>query len=1019
MKAGISRVLALPQRNHLALALALGLGLTGVAYGQSTSGSIYGTAPAGETVVLKNSAGVNRQVTVDASGHYTVSQLPLGVYSVSLMHDGQVVSTRDNVTMRVGAATEVSFDNTTASVADAQNLSTLQVTASAMPPIDVTSSVSHTVITSEQLDRLPLARDAESIAQLAPSVSAGSSLFNGNYVSIGGSSVTENAYYINGFNTTDPVSGFGGVTLPYGALDQEEVLTAGYGAAYGRSDGGVLSQVGKRGSNTWHFGGQVLWAPKALAADGVNSYYTSFNNGKLFRHSGNSGQWQTTYDAYASGPLIKDKLFFFASAEAQKTDRKTIGPVTTGHTTYSQYSDPKWYGKLDWNVTDNNILELTGAGNKDSQDSSIYSYDPNTFATDGFVTRGTHYKTSHDLWVAKFTSYITDDLTLTALFGKMHGTYFSQHANIDATTPYLFSTDKQNPALNGGTPILNNQTLHYIDDPKHKSLNENFRVDLSWHVGNHTLTAGIDNQNVWDLNDGTTVDGLVGYAWEYGSHDPNTPIAGAPGSPYFVDATGNYANGASGYYVDKYVQYAEASVRVGQKAQYIQDAWQVNDRLLLNIGVRNDSFVNYNGDGVPYIRLTKPQIAPRLGFSWDVNGDSSLKVYGNAGRYYLALPASVAQRSAGSSVYTREYFTYSSIDQYGIPHGLTPIQTATGGPISSNNEYGQPRDPKTAAASNISSEYQDTYLLGFDKTLGRNWVYGAKAQVSKLRNAIDDTGDQQAILAKAAAMGIDVSTIAPNIQGGYLINPGRTNNIVIASTNGGYVTVPMSPADFGFPPLKRNYYALDLYLEHPQDGKWYGKIDYVFSRSYGNTEGQVRSDIGQSDVSATVDWDFASLMAYANGYQGNDHTHTLKAYGSYQITPEWMVAGNLLIQSGAPRSCLGYYGTDINNPQDPTGYGDFYHFCDGKASRPGDAGRNPFVQKLDLSLEYRPAWAGKKLAFDLDVFNVLNRQVKLQTYPWYGGQGAYEPSYGRAFGTAPYYGYTAPRTVRIGARYDF
>ena len=1010
----------MPKRNHLALALAMGMGLTSVAYGQSTTGSIYGSAPAGETVVLKSGAGVTRQVTVDSNGHYTASQLPLGTYSVTLMHDGQVVRTRDNVTMRVGAATEVSFDSSQANAADAQNLAVMQVTASALPPIDVTSSVSHTVITSDQLARLPLARDAESIAQLAPSVAGGSSLFGGNYVSIGGSSVTENAYYINGFNTTDPVSGFGGLSLPYGALDQEEILTAGYGAAYGRSDGGVLSMVGKRGTNEWHFGGQMLWAPKAGRADGVNSYYTSFNDNKLYRHPGDSGQWQTTYDAYVSGPLIKDKLFFFASAEAEKTNRKTIGPVTTGQTTYSDYSNPKYYGKLDWNITDNNILELTGAGDTLSQDSSIYNYDPDSFATTDFVAPGTHYKTTHKLWVAKYTSYITDDLTLTALFGKMHGTYFSQQANIDPTTPYLYSTDQQNPALNGGTPILNSQTVANLDDPRHKTLNENFRVDLQWHIGDHTLTAGIDNQNVWDSNDGTTLDGLLGYAWEYGTQNPDKPIAGSPGSSSFVDATGNYPNGASGYYVDKYIQYAEASVRVAQKAQYIQDAWQVNDRLLLNIGLRNDSFTNYNGDGVPYIRLTKPQLAPRLGFAWDVNGDSSLKIYGNAGRYYLALPASVAQRSAGSSVFTREYFTYSSIDANGVPHGLTPIATATGGPISSNNEYGQPRDPKTAAASNISSEYQDTYLVGFDKTLGPNWVYGAKAQFSKLRNAIDDTGAQDAILAKAAAMGIDPATLAPNIQGSYLINPGRTNDLVLASTNGGYVTVPMTPADFGFPPLKRNYYSLELFMEHPFDGKWYGKVDYVYSRSYGNTEGQVRSDIGQTDVSATEDWDFGSLMAYANGYQGNDHTHALKAYGSYQIAPEWMVAGNLLIESGAPRSCLGYYGTDINDPQDPAGYGSSYHFCDGVPSRPGDAGRNPFIHKLDLSVEYRPEWAGKKLAFDLDVFNVLNQQVKLQTYPFYGGNGgAYKPSYGRALGLAPYYGYTAPRSVRLGVRYDY
>src|SRR6185437_1507323 len=60
------------------------------------------------------------------------------------------------------------------------------------------------------------------------------------------------------------------------------------------------------------------------------------------------------------------------------------------------------------------------------------------------------------------------------------------------------------------------------------------------------------------------------------------------------------------------------------------------------LGARNDQFTNYDASGVPYIRETKPQWAPRLGFSWDVHGDSTLKVFGNAGRYYLALPDNVA-----------------------------------------------------------------------------------------------------------------------------------------------------------------------------------------------------------------------------------------------------------------------------------------------------------------------------------------------------------------------------------------
>jgi hypothetical protein len=251
---------ALPRRT--ALALALGIGFSGLAFGQATTGSIFGQVPAGsaDTVIIKNTTGLTRQVSVGASGRYNVDALPLGTYTVTVQHDGQTIDSRSDVVLRVGAGTEVSFG---ASSDNAQNLSAVTVTANALPAIDVSSVDSRTVITSRELAQLPIARSAEAIALLAPGVIGASGYFTGTTtgntgaVSFGGSSATENAYYINGFNTTDPLSAIGGLTLPYGAIDQQEILSGGYGAAYGRSDGGVISQVGKRGTNEWHFGGLV------------------------------------------------------------------------------------------------------------------------------------------------------------------------------------------------------------------------------------------------------------------------------------------------------------------------------------------------------------------------------------------------------------------------------------------------------------------------------------------------------------------------------------------------------------------------------------------------------------------------------------------------------------------------------------------------------------------------------------------------------------------------------------------
>ena len=1016
MSSRSTRQASVLRHSALAIALAIGMGGTGAVLAQSTAGYLFGSAQPGDTVEVKSAGGINREVPVDANGRFRLDNLPVGsAYEVNLKRNGAVVDSRKNVNLVVGKGTDVSFAAAAATAASAQSLESVTVTANSLPPVDVSSVDSRTVITSEQLAKLPLGRTAEAIALLAPGAVSGSGYFQGPtgnaLVSIGGGSVTENAYYINGFNTTDPLSGFGGITLPYGAIDQQEVLAGGYGAAYGRSAGGVISQVGKRGTNEWHFGAQVLWEPRGTRSSSPNDLYQvngkTTQAGEIFNYNKKDTQMRQVESAYVGGPLIKDKLYIFLAAEQEKVNSDRYTSQDSPAYYDRSYRNPKYYGKLDWNINDSNILEGTYASNKQNYDANIYDFDYSTLSKGALIGKDNGgvppTKSGAELYSFKYTSYITDDLTLTATYGKMKGTYYTPVPESD--NPHIISPSNQDPdVLAGRDPINNDNPSTRVYDPQHKSTNRNLRIDLSYHIGDHTITGGIDNQDVKDSNDGQKTSG-PGYAWEYGQVKPGADIAGdGPGSSTYV-GPGN----AAGYYVDQYKYQATSSVRVKQRAQYLEDSWQVNDRWLVKVGIRNDQFTNYNGQGQSYLKLTSPQWAPRLGATWDVNGDSSLKIYANAGRYYLALPASVALRSAGSSLYTREYFTYTGIDANGIPQGLTAIPTATGGPISGNREYGFTRDPATAASKSLKSEYQDEFILGFDKTLGDKWVYGAKATVRKLKNAIDDVGDADTIQAALIRQGVDPATIG-DIQGSYLFNPGRSSDFLVPNTNGGYYTAHVTNADFGFPQLKRNYYGLEMYLEHPFDGKWYGKVDYLYSKSYGNSEGQVRSDIGQDDVSATVDWDFPALMSYSNGELSNSRRHTLKAYGSYQLTEEFLLSGNLTIQSGAPKDCLGYFGA---NETDPVNYGSYYHWCNGQPSPPGKQGHLPFTYLMDLSAEYRPIWADKKLAFTVSVFNVLNKREKLAIYPQAGQTGAVDPDYKTTLFQ------TTPRYARFGISYDF
>ena len=1035
----------------LAVAVAMGFGFSGQVLAQATTGSVFGTAPvsAGETVRVVNSqTGLTRVVAVDSAGRYSANQLPTGEYTVSLMQGGNVVATRDHVQVTVSGGTPVPFAAAAASAQNAQNLSTVTVTANSVPAIDVSSTRQTQVITAQQLKTLPIAHSAEAIALLAPGVSAGgSSLGTGPtgtpLVSMGGNSVVENAYYLNGFNTTDPIGGAGGVALPYWAIAEQQTITSGYGPEYGRSTGGVISQIGARGSNQWHAGVYASYRPAWAESDYDNIKYSNpltpvgvlgnsagvDANGNpapgtyLDQHQGSTaypagyGQiqngrkqnsdWETVYDAYISGPLIKDKLFFFLTAEWQHDSNDggiasngIVGPEGYYQTTST--SNPKLYGKLDWNINDSNVLELTGVQSQTNETSSnFYNYDYSNQTVGNLYGAGVLSKDTFKIGILKYTSYITDNLTLEVMYGLMSGQYHSSFAGGNAA-PVAFGAGSTQPA-DVTVPNLVDLTQ---SNPGHTTKTANLRVDLDWKVtDNHDLKFGIDNVQYRDDDDGTEILGGGAYTY-YGGLSPSDIVPGAP----FVGNAGNVA----GNYVLEALQQQNVSIASREKAQYIEDRWQVLPNLLLDLGLRNDQFKNTGAGGVAYVKETSPQWAPRIGASWDVFGDSTFKVFGNAGRYYLALPAGLAARnSAFGSINGSVVYTYTGISANGLPTGLSAVPVAlapgvtTPGYYSADGENGIPGNIKDYASTNLKPQYQDEYVLGFQKTLGdTGLVWGEQATYEKAGNLVDDT---------------DIIYEGGIIPG--LVNPGKTNyipqsdGVAVWNPNtgegvlcGAFGTSP----NCGYPQPSRKYYALDSYLEHTWDGKWYGKVDYVFSKSYGSTEGPTDTAIGQItnqriggfSGSTTAQWDFPDLMAYANGEQANSHRHTLKAFGSYAITPEWMVSATYIIQSGAPNVCLSGYGDTITG--DAYG-GPYQHFCGGvpsgvstvssgvdpttglpiyvgyggQPSPPGSSGHTPWTHQINLALTYTPLWANKHLTFQAEVHNLLNEQVATLYYTQY------------------------------------
>ena len=290
-------------------------------------------------------------------------------------------------------------------------------------------------------------------------------------------------------------------------------------------------------------------------------------------------------------------------------------------------------------------------------------------------------------------------------------------------------------------------------------------------IGDHSITAGIDNQDSHDLNDGASIAGPelggTGYELWYAKGDPTKNISAT--RPLSMQLKSNYPGGQTGYYGPVSTATTPTRPRSGSGSgpSSSKTTGKPTDNTAAPAWLAHStSSPTTTPRAPPYLRLTKPQWAPRLGATWDVNGDSTLKIYGNAGRYDPAMPASVALRTAsGLAGNTTSTSPRTGIDANGEPTGghLHRLNHRRRGFAQLGEIRTGPRDPKNGQLPRTSSsKYQDEFILGFDAALTDKWTYGAKATVRKLRNSIDDVGDSGAIEAKMIRSGSIRTPSAPS-----------------------------------------------------------------------------------------------------------------------------------------------------------------------------------------------------------------------------------------------------------------
>ncbi len=970
-----------PRLRALAVAITLAVAQPVLASGETTGG-ISGVVREGQSAVAgaqvsirQLDTGLTRSVATDAQGNFRMPQLPIGRYEVTVTTAGG--SRTETVDVGVGSHSAVAIElvapGSIAADTDATTLGTVQVTA-ARRIIDVYSTDSGLQISKAQLDKLPVARNVTAVALLAPGVVQGDSGF-GDLPAFGGASVAENVYYVNGLNVTNLRNGLGGAEVPFEFYEDFQVKTGGYSAEFGRSTGGVFNAVTKSGSNDWKFGGSVFWRPDRLrgqSPDVVNS------DGTLVVSNARDVLNEHEYNFEASGPLIQDRLFFYALVNPSYTRETDFSPEFTA--TRSSTDGLFWGLSIDWLLNDYHTVELTAFSDQRDIERSTRDWDPASGEVSGDPRLGTSARGGRNASL-KYTGFLGENLTMSALIGRTESD-LTDSSPLDVN-PAIYLTDDGSNFV----PLGNfaNDEFGVADDQRTA-----MRLDFDWNIGAHTLSFGIDREKLQSFED-TGYSGGVFY--EIHNEDPL--------NPFFWE----------------FRQRIYGDFETNSNAAYLEGTFRLND-VVVTAGVRNERFENKNGLGGTFLEMDQ-QWAPRLAAAWDIGGDGDDKLYANLGRYYLPVSNILNIRLAGAFYAEETRYALAGLN----PDG-TPIRGAVLDPTFVQFD-GEVADPRTIVNANIRPMYQDEAILGYAFRLGEKWSADVNAVHRDLGRAIEDSTPclplDQIALARYGIVDYCANESTPYV----LTNPGSAMTVYHDFGQGdGLERFDFSAAELGYPDAKRRYTAVNFTVQRAFVDAWSVNASYTWSRSRGNYEGTVRGDyvLVEGNAGFTTAFDFPSLLEYGDGDLPNDRRHVLKAWGQWQFAPQWLLGFNWTSASGAPISHYGIHPTDEN----ALVYEAATFYRRGLPAPRGSFGRTPWTHNLDLSLSRDFAWGQYDAQVQLEVFNVFNADNATKVYQ----EGELDPirdpvtgaivdrfppdvNYGLPFN------FQSPRAVQLSARIRF
>ena len=953
-----------------------------VAFAQETTGGISGTVKDG-TGALVRSATVEisgpaligtKKVETSDNGQYRVVNLPPGSYTVTVTDPGFDTAKTGNVVVQVGRYPTVDISLKVGSAA-----TTIEVTE-AGPTIEQGGTHDLTNISKEDLALLPAGASYQSLIALAPA--ARMEPLNDGGASINGGANSENSYLIDGQDTGNIRTGVSDANVPIELISEFQVKTSGLEAEYQGAISGTVNVVLKKGSNAWHGSLFNYYNSDALSAapHGYVRYdpaqaLTAFDIPTQLYLQQKDHYINEQPGVQVGGAIIQNRLWFsLAAAPNFNTGRRTaVWASPVGAQIFPFSSERLYYnGRLDAQVNSHVRVfgTLLSQYYREAGSSSTATALPNRDSVNGLtntsVSSAVSVFNSGIGYVAPNLSYnVGADITLTKnLIATTRWGHFFDNTEDRGTQNgpvYVWGrkgssyTDLQGHALSAAlnqasgyqTGALNSIYSRLAD--KHDQLTQDLEWFKSGRFGSHDFKVG------YGLNH-LSNDVILGYSGPYvrvypGAINPastNTSsayyaTAGAPGAANCatIGASNLTAYGNSGYNATAkscvgnygYLRIRDygtsGSGESFNHGIYLQDGWQLNRQLTVNLGIRFDR--EYLPPYPQLLTTTNPidfgwgdKIAPRLGVAWNVLGKNRAKIYASYGRFYDQMKLNLAIDSFGGAFWHDCFYAMydpdpanNIIPAYGSSgHYCTGAGDANfkGGTVPSTLKFIENDDFR---ASSAAGEYIDPKLkpysqhenvFGFEYELTPTWFFTGRWDRRRLDHAIEDAG--------LLNNGSEAFTI---------INPGEGVDKDI-STFFNFMYGTASPiTNFNNIKAARSYDGFEFEAKHRLSHGLVFNASYTYSRLRGNYSGLTSTDLSDGGASRENPNDnrsfdepyfqFTSHGTSASGRLATDRPNVLKLDGSYsrKWNPKNTTSLGLFQEafSGSPQSS--YMNVDYKN----------------------------------------------------------------------------------------------------------